>query len=362
MVFYNFGLIAVYILMRKTKFVVNYTAASLSLLTFLATVRLFIPADFDFALVLKSTKIIPAIQDFLAYNIFGDSVTIGILLVAAWLLGTVVYLFRDIFLLYKSKQTEAGFICVNSEQVLRFSKEMGLRCRIIVSPDVREPFSAGILKPTIYLPDWELDEDELRTVLAHEYVHIRSFDALKKLVFLLLEALFWWNPISHIFRRQLDQLLEIQCDFKLTKKKDEKARLQYAETLFSVMKHITCPKSDPLYSCALASSANNMKQRFELILDGRKVEVTFAKALLYIALFSVFALSYFVIAQPYFEPPLQNIDGICLISEDNSFILKDGDEYTLFCNGEMLITITKEELVKSNAYRNLPIIEMSNNR
>lgn len=58
-VFYNIALIAVYCLMRRTKFVINYTAASLSLLTLLAILRLFIPADFTSAFVISQPELFP---------------------------------------------------------------------------------------------------------------------------------------------------------------------------------------------------------------------------------------------------------------------------------------------------------------
>lgn len=344
MVFYNLGLLTVYILMQKTKFVINYTSASLSLLTLLATLRLFIPADLACAFIIKSTKVLPAIRGFLSYGVYGETLTLGALLAAVWALGTLAYLARDINLLCQAKQVERSFNLVVSEPVLKAAGDLGLRCKILVSPDIGTPYSAGILHPAIYLPDWDLSESELKTVLCHEYAHIRSCDALKKLVVLLLEALFWWNPISHVFRRKFNQLLEIQCDYRLTRHKDEKARVEYAQTLLSVMKRITRDRNDFLCSSSLANSGENMKQRFELILDNRRAKIRYTKNLLYIALVFAFVLSFFIIAQPYYEPPMSNIDGVYDVTKENSFILKDGDEYTLFCNGVEVATISEDEL------------------
>ncbi len=360
MVFYNLGLIAVYILMRKTRFVINNTAASLSLLTLLATIRLFIPADLACAFIIRSTKVIPSLRNFISYPVFGELATVGAILATVWVLGTLYYLGRDLYLVYKARQAEDSFNIVKRADVLRTAEELGLRCRIVVSPDICEPYSAGILKPTIYLPDWDYTEAELKIVLGHEYAHISSFDAFKKLVFLLLEALFWWNPISHIFRREFDQLLEIQCDHKLTRHKDEKTRLQYAETLFSVIKRVNGERKDCLYSCALTNSKEKMKQRFELILDSGEKKIRYSKALLYIAMLSVFALSFFVIAQPFYEPPMSTIDGVYFVDGDNSFVLKDGDQYTLFCNGQRVASVCEDEL-SYQVTKALPIYDITEN-
>lgn len=353
-VFYNIALIAVYCLMRRTKFVINYTAASLSLLTLLAILRLFIPADFTSAFVIESTRIIPAVQGFISQPISEGSITVGTLLAILWALGTLGYLVYDLYLAYASKKAERGFIYVSNEQVQRAAEELGLKYPVKVSPSIVEPYSAGIIRPAIYLPDWDLGEQELKAILNHEYQHIRSFDALKKLVFLLLEALFWWNPISHIFRQELNQLLEIQCDYKMTAGKSEKSRLQYAEALLSVMRRVTGSRKGCLCSCSLTNSAKNMKQRFELILETGNSKVRYTKIILYIALISVFALSFFIIAQPYYAPPMSSIDGVCIIDKDNSFILKAGDEYILYCNGERISSIGKETL-SDQVMKELPI-------
>lgn len=355
-VFYNIGLIAVYILMRRTSFVIHYTAASLSLLTLLATLRLFIPADLPGALIIKSTRIIPSVQNFVLSEIPSSNVTAGTLLAVVWGTGTFCYIVHDLYLAFVVKRAEGRYTYVSNENIRHAAQELGIKCRIKVSPDIAEPYSAGIFKPAIYLPDWDLDERELKAILSHEYQHIRSLDALKKLVFLLLEALFWWNPISHIFRRELSQLLEIQCDYKMTAGKSEKSKLQYAETLLSVMRMVTGSRRDCLCSSSLTNSARNMKQRFELILENRASKVKHSKIILYIAMISVFALSFFVIAQPYYEPPITDIAGICTFNDENSFIVKTDDEYFLYYGDDVVGILTEEEITRSNMYSNLDII------
>lgn len=357
-VFYNIGLIAVYILMRRTSFVIHYTAASLSLLTLLATLRLFIPADLPGAFIIRSTRIIPAVQNFVLSEIPSSNVTAGVLLAIVWGTGTFCYIVHDLYLVFVIKRAESRFTYVSNEKILDLARELEIKCRIKVSPDIREPYSAGIFKPAIYLPDWDLDEQELKAVLSHEYQHIRSLDAFKKLVFLLLEALFWWNPISHIFRRELNQLLEIQCDYKMTVGKSENSKLQYAETLLSVMKRLTGPRRDCLCSSSLTNSAKNMKQRFELILENRASKVKRTKIVLYIVMISVFLLSFFVIAQPYYEPPLSSIDGLYMMDGNSSYVIKDEDNYIVYCEGDKLDILSEEEFLNDNTLDNLELIDI----
>lgn len=358
-VFFNLALVAVYVLMRRTRFVINYTAASLSLLTMLAILRLFVPADLTSAFVIKSTRIIPAIQRFALTELPGSRIIVAALLALIWGLGVLVCLGYDLNLMIAARKAEKAFVLVRDERVERMAADMGIKYRIKVSPSIREPYSAGVIKPTIYLPYWDLNEQELRTVLSHERQHLRSRDALKKLIFLLLEALFWWNPISHIFRRELDQLLEIQCDARMTSGKSERERLQYAETLLSVMKRVSEGRKSCLCSCAITNSAEKMKQRFHIILETGNPRVKAGKSVLYIALVLVFVSSFFVIAQPYYEPPIADMEGLYTVDKDSSFILKEDDKYFLYCNGELISPVSEDDLT-DQPMNTLPIYDKSN--
>lgn len=354
--FYNIALIAIYILMRKTKFVINYTASFLGLLTLLATIRLLFPADLTSAFIIKSIRVFPAIQSLISSTIPKTTVTVGGMLKAVWVLGILAYLCYDLYLVLAAKTVERRFVYINNEQIQRLATELNIRCPVMVSPNISEPYSAGMLKPTIYLPNWDLTDQEIRTVLCHEYQHVRSCDALKKLVFLLLEALFWWNPISHIFRREFNQLLEIQCDQKLTANKCAQEKLQYAEILLCVMKRVTEIRRNCFCSCSFSCSMKNMEQRFELILETKSAKSRSIRTLLYMALILVFALSYFVIAQPHYEPPLSTIEGICVVNEETSFILFDSGVYTLYCEGERIANISEDDL-SNQSMKTIPVYE-----
>ena len=123
------------------------------------------------------------------------------------------------------------------------------------------------------------------------------------------------------------------------------------------MRRVTGSRKGCLCSCSLTNSAKNMKQRFELILETGNSKVRYTKIILYIALVSVFALSFFVIAQPYYAPPMSSIDGVCVIDKDNSFILKEENEYSLFCEGQRIGKLTKEDIISSSLYSSLTILE-----
>lgn len=202
--FFNLAIILVYILLKKTKFVIDYTVSTLMLLTVLATARLLLPVDMESAFVLHSWRIIPAIQSFLAMPLFNLPITAGGALLAVWLIGTLAYIIYDLHIAILAKRAERKLTYVMDERVLKQAKLLGIKCAIKISPDIAGPYSAWIFKPTVYLPDWNFSDDELCTILRHEQQHVRSLDGVKKLIFLVVEAVFWWNPIAHVFRREFD--------------------------------------------------------------------------------------------------------------------------------------------------------------
>lgn len=355
--FYNVTLVLVYLLLQKTGFVIDYAVSALMLLTVLATARLFLPVDMDKALVLGSKYFLPAVQVFLARSVFDLPIKWGGALLAVWLLGALFYLARDLRLYAAANRSEREYTYVSSDEAQRQAGLLGIRCAVKVSPDIAEPYAAGLFRPTIYLPDWELSGEELATVLRHEQLHIRSLDVWKKLVFLVLEAIFWWNPVSHIFRREFDRLVEISCDSKLMAGKTPEERVQYAGTLLSVMKRATGERNGRIFSSAFSSNADNVKQRFELILTDRPPKAKRARVLLNSLFIAVFILSFFVIIQPRYEPPMDEIPGVLIImNEDNSYILHENEKYYLYYNNHVLNELSEKDL-KADDMKDLPIIE-----
>ncbi|MCX6622947.1 MAG: M56 family metallopeptidase [Acidobacteria bacterium] len=86
--------------------------------------------------------------------------------------------------------------------------------RLVESPAVRVPFTAGWREPVIILPegwrDWS--ESKLRAVLLHEVAHIRRRDWLTALLAAINCCLFWFHPLAWYVEHRLAALAEDACD------------------------------------------------------------------------------------------------------------------------------------------------------
>ena len=86
-----------------------------------------------------------------------------------------------------------------------------LRDNIYQSEAVVSPFVLGIIKPKIYLP-FNMSEQDMEHVIAHEQAHIRRKDHLWKPLGFLILTLHWFNPMVWLGYILLCRDIELACD------------------------------------------------------------------------------------------------------------------------------------------------------
>ncbi|HHI69680.1 MAG TPA: M56 family metallopeptidase [Rhodobacteraceae bacterium] len=76
------------------------------------------------------------------------------------------------------------------------------------------PFSTrGLRRRYIVLPaEMLLRPQDMRIALAHEFQHLRQHDVEWEIGFELFKSFFFWNPVVHFWKRQIEQLRELSCD------------------------------------------------------------------------------------------------------------------------------------------------------
>lgn len=356
MVFFNLALIIVYLMRHNTDFLIKYSTTALMLLFVLGVVRLLTPLDLPQAIVIPSMTILPWAQR-LAEKPTGGF-TVGQWLLLLWAIGTAMVLVirgRELVLSWHGMRR---MISIDCPQVHRISQEFGLSEKaVVVSPEVAAPQAAGLFRPHIYLPCLELSDDELRWIFRHELIHINGHDTWVKLFYLLLEAVFWWNPVVHSFQKELDSVLELRCDAKLGIGIDDGDREKYLGAVLSVLKQLTCSSSEYIVAAqAFAKPGDDVKQRFCLVLECNEKNARAAKTALLCGMVLCFVLSYFVIVQPYTLPPPDEIEGAFEIDSGNAYFrLTEDGKYLLYVNGQLKWEIDSSDMHRE-PYSKLQII------
>lgn len=135
---------------------------------------------------------------------------------------------------------------------------------IYQSENVASPFVLGIIKPKIYLP-FNIDEQDMSHVIAHEMAHIKRKDYLWKPLGFLLLTLHWFNPLMWVGYLLLCRDIELACDQKVINELTNEQKADYSQAL------LTCSINRRIISaCPLAFGEVGVKDRVKSVLNYKK--------------------------------------------------------------------------------------------
>lgn len=148
--------------------------------------------------------------------------------------------------------------------------QQGRRISIRQSGRFSAPLTYGVLHPVILMPTstkWE-NTDSLEYVLAHEYVHIRRFDSIRKLVLIVVLCVHWLNPLVWVMYILANRDIELSCDEAVVRFFGENTKAAYARALISMEE--TRSGLTPLCS---SFSKNAIEERITAIMKIKKTTV-----------------------------------------------------------------------------------------
>ena len=137
-------------------------------------------------------------------------------LAAVWAVGVAVLAVRGIVGYIKLKR-HVALACKTSDGCY------GGAC-------VTAPFTLGILRPRVYLPD-DLQGTARRAVLLHEQTHIHRRDPLTKPLFYAVACLHWFNPLAWLAFCTFERDMEAACDEAAVRGRPLPERNAYCESL-----------------------------------------------------------------------------------------------------------------------------------
>lgn len=190
-----------------------------------------------------------------------------------WLAGVIIYLaIQTGFYLRFAKRSRrfARTVASQTNDILHsVAVEMNLKREpaVFVNPMIQTPVLVGLVHPVIYLPSKNYSPDELLMVIRHELAHYKRHDVWYKLVFLLVCAVHWFNPVVWVLTRQAGKDIEIACDDVVVNRLDKSQRAVYGQTILNGVprtKHMA-----PALSTQLSSSKRTMKRRIINLFDFR---------------------------------------------------------------------------------------------
>ncbi|MBR1456358.1 MAG: right-handed parallel beta-helix repeat-containing protein, partial [Oscillospiraceae bacterium] len=142
------------------------------------------------------------------------------------------------------------------------------RLQLWRSGAVSTPMLVGLVRPVLLLPDRAYSEAMLRGILRHELTHYRRGDIAFKWFAVLVTVIHWFNPITRLFRTELDRACELACDEKLLREMDAGEKQLYGELLLKLAADRVLPRS--VVATSFAVEKRNLKERLVQIMTYKK--------------------------------------------------------------------------------------------
>ena len=248
---FNLFIFILGVLRKGLGVLLEYQLSPLILAIVLSLVRMLIPFEPSFSIILRSEQLLPSVLRFLRtqYVVIGTySIPLNhFLLVMIPLVSTlllVVYvcrLWREHNSMLKHKHTDDPRLCSIFEAVKRESPS-DCPCDLYVLKTKGGPYVYNFRFSAIVLPDWIhlFSDEQIYRILQHEWQHFLNRDCMIKVVIEGLCYLLWWNPLIFLLKWDLNQMLELKCDTKVVANMTEEERDAYCQTLIDTARK--CPK------------------------------------------------------------------------------------------------------------------------
>lgn len=197
------------------------------------------------------------------------NITIPFWLPVVWIAGTVIALFyhtanyiysRRRIMRYGKKCSDNNMLSLLDEEKRKLFIDRDIP--VLISKEVGSPMIFGMLSPVIVLSSAPYTHDEYRMIFRHELLHYRNKDTAKKLFFVFVASVCWFNPFAYLLMRESGNSLECICDEGVLKNADTQYRQDYCIML---LKTGTGNRFIPITSSL--STKETLKMRITSIFD-----------------------------------------------------------------------------------------------
>jgi len=118
---------------------------------------------------------------------------------------------------------------------------------IVFSAQAVTPAVYGMFRPVLLLPAGYFDNlsrDEAEHVLLHELAHLKRGDLWLHGFCLLLQIVYWFNPLMILVRKQMKHVREICCDLTVARILKENT-MNYRQTLLNTARELLTESPEP---------------------------------------------------------------------------------------------------------------------
>lgn len=337
------------LIFRKNIFIMKHGSKIILLGLMLIGLRLLLPVELLFTKNILISSILPEICLFLLIPLPFFNLNIQMLLLYIWIAGAIFCIIKILYSYLKLKKSIQSLEENPNEyfqeiihNILNYNVK-STRFRIVKTDKVTTPMIFGIRKPYILIPDLNFSKKEWYYILRHEIAHFYHGDLLIKLLFIILHAIYWWNPFMFPLKRQVSNILEINADKEVVKKLDQMERIEYLECLLKLAKMRKKESMDQHWMAAFSNDNSlNISSRVQLVLDNKALtqKNIFIDYLLgpLLVMFIVIFPNFFIF-EPYGASDDVEAESFSISEENSYFILNEEGTYDFYLNNEYQVTV-----------------------
>ena len=359
-------LILIFYALRKKLVLLDVCSVSgVLILYFFCIIRLMIPIELPWTKELWGGEIYNRVYDVVRYEVL-SGINIYQMFGLIWMAG-VLFFFIKLTIRYIKLTKMLDRIPVKKDEraesvLTTVLKDKEKRPEIMKTSAVQIPCCVGVFHKRILLPVKEYSDEELHYILLHEYTHLKNNDVLTKLLINSICAVYWWNPLVYLLRKDMQQSLEIRCDGQVSKKMDSISRSNYLAVMLAEFKDNCHADEFKKYHSSVMplfeEHSEKLIERFQLVSD-RKSDTSIKGNIVAIAItVSLLMVSYSFVLQSKYKCPIEEIETdntSYSVNSDNSYItIRDG-EYILHTGQQE--TVLVEEMAEMMMEAGIPFIE-----
>lgn len=217
-----------------------------------------------------------------------------------WVLGLIIYvgisLLRQAWFEIRLKKTsisvkEGSYYEVFKECQKELRVNNCSRIQLRSNDGIHIPFGSGLFNYSVWLPEKELKEKELRPIFLHELTHFIHRDILTKWLILIANGIHWYNPFVYYYRRKMNLQCELACDEMVISYLTMEERRIYGLLLIYMPQ---VKEKRGILTSSLWSGTKELKNRLQQIaqpVSVRKRNFFFTSVLLATAFFTILGTS-----------------------------------------------------------------------
>ena len=135
---------------------------------------------------------------------------------------------------------------------------------------IHTPLTYGIFRPVILLPKESLEQSPstLNFILTHEWVHIRRFDCVTKILLTAALCIHWMNPLVWVMYLLFNRDIELSCDETVLHLLGRNRRSDYALALINMEE-----QKGGFASFASGFGRNAIEERIRAIMKMKKASL-----------------------------------------------------------------------------------------